>query len=179
MSKIAQLIGNDPRFAQCRLFDKAILRSVAVSEDGYIGFIKITGSFFQKQELSVFHINDVISINLAGQPKVLYELQITINDFNNPQIVIPLYRKPEGGGFILIPIIMMFLDNWRKAEAEIKELMALLENMLYTRQSNQEPGQATQHTSDADELAKYKKLLDDGAITQKEFDAKKKQILDL
>jgi len=32
---------------------------------------------------------------------------------------------------------------------------------------------------DADELRKYKKLLDDGVITQEEFDAKKKQLLGL
>ena len=34
-------------------------------------------------------------------------------------------------------------------------------------------------TSGADELLKWKKLLDDGAITQEEYDAKKKQILNL
>ena len=34
-------------------------------------------------------------------------------------------------------------------------------------------------TSDADELKKYKDLLDSGAITQEEFDAKKKQLLGL
>ena len=33
--------------------------------------------------------------------------------------------------------------------------------------------------SSADELGQYKKLLDDGAISQEEFDAKKKQILGL
>ena len=33
--------------------------------------------------------------------------------------------------------------------------------------------------SSADEIAKYKALLDNGAITQEEFDAKKKQLLDL
>lgn len=33
--------------------------------------------------------------------------------------------------------------------------------------------------SAADEIAKYKGLLDSGAITQAEFDAKKKQLLDL
>ncbi len=36
-----------------------------------------------------------------------------------------------------------------------------------------------QQTSAADELKKYKELLDMGAITQEEFDAKKKQILNL
>ena len=33
--------------------------------------------------------------------------------------------------------------------------------------------------SEADELSKYKALLDKGAITQEEFDAKKKQLLGL
>ena len=34
-------------------------------------------------------------------------------------------------------------------------------------------------TSSADELKKFKELLDDGVITQEEFDAKKKQLLGL
>ena len=33
--------------------------------------------------------------------------------------------------------------------------------------------------SDADDIAKFKKLLDDGAITQEEYDTKKKQLLGL
>lgn len=37
----------------------------------------------------------------------------------------------------------------------------------------------TPKQSPADELKKYKELLDQGVITQAEFDAKKKQILDL
>ena len=36
-----------------------------------------------------------------------------------------------------------------------------------------------QKSSGADELKKYKDLLDSGVITQEEFDAKKKQLLDL
>ena len=35
----------------------------------------------------------------------------------------------------------------------------------------------TQSSSNAEELSKFKKLLDDGIITQEEFDAKKKQLL--
>lgn len=34
-------------------------------------------------------------------------------------------------------------------------------------------------SSDADEIAKYKALLDSGAITQEEYEAKKKQLLGL
>ena len=33
--------------------------------------------------------------------------------------------------------------------------------------------------SNADEISKYKKLFDDGVITQEEFEAKKKQLLGL
>ena len=40
-------------------------------------------------------------------------------------------------------------------------------------------GQIVQQTSNADELKKYKDLLDQGIITQEEFDAKKKQLLGL
>ena len=39
--------------------------------------------------------------------------------------------------------------------------------------------QGTSATSSADELKKFKELLDSGIITQEEFDAKKKQLLGL
>ena len=39
--------------------------------------------------------------------------------------------------------------------------------------------QVVQTLSPADELLKYKQLLDSGVITQEEFDAKKKQLLGL
>lgn len=44
---------------------------------------------------------------------------------------------------------------------------------------NQKSGTVVQQISSADELAKFKKLLDDGVISQEEFDAKKKQLLGL
>lgn len=44
---------------------------------------------------------------------------------------------------------------------------------------NQKNGTVVQQISSADELAKFKKLLDDGVISQEEFNAKKKQLLGL
>ena len=44
---------------------------------------------------------------------------------------------------------------------------------------SQKGGAVIQQVSSADEIAKFKKLLDDGIITQDEFDAKKKQLLGL
>lgn len=48
---------------------------------------------------------------------------------------------------------------------------------LPTKPSPESSSQPALHT--ADELKKYKELLDTGIITQEEFDAKKKQLLDL
>ncbi len=47
------------------------------------------------------------------------------------------------------------------------------------RNQSTTPTQVVQQTSAADELKKFKELLDSGIITQEEFDAKKKQLLGL
>ncbi|MBR3120658.1 DUF4429 domain-containing protein [Oceanobacillus profundus] len=52
-----------------------------------------------------------------------------------------------------------------------------LKNLLETLQN--EDNSVITKSSDAEELIKYKQLLDDGILTQDEFDAKKKQILGL
>lgn len=52
-----------------------------------------------------------------------------------------------------------------------------MKNLLETLQN--EDNSVITKSSDAEELIKYKQLLDDGILTQDEFDAKKKQILGL
>lgn len=64
------------------------------------------------------------------------------------------------------------------------ELHEAISKLLVERQSKEKPATVTTikqeiPQSDADELKKYKDLLDTGVITQEEFDAKKKQILGL
>ena len=58
-----------------------------------------------------------------------------------------------------------------------------ISKLLLERQVNQKPKEAfirqEMPQSSADELKKYKDLLDNGVITQEEFDAKKKQLLGL
>lgn len=51
--------------------------------------------------------------------------------------------------------------------------------LIQRQQEKNTPQKQTPSHSSADELGKFKKLLDDGAITQEEFDAKKKQLLGL
>lgn len=53
------------------------------------------------------------------------------------------------------------------------EIHSVVSELLTKRQQNEEKSQS------ADELKKYKELLDSGIITQEEFDTKKKQILGL
>lgn len=56
---------------------------------------------------------------------------------------------------------------------------AIEENKKANRTAPVAPAPVVQATSNADELKKYKDLLDIGVITQEEFEAKKKQILGL
>ena len=60
------------------------------------------------------------------------------------------------------------------------EIYECINNLLIERQGkakNEETKQEIHHVSGADELKKYKDLLNEGIITQEEFEAKKKQIL--
>lgn len=62
------------------------------------------------------------------------------------------------------------------------EIHKAISALLIERQSKSTPAQVIQQEvpqSNADELKKYKDLLDSGVISQEEFDAKKKQLLGL
>ena len=64
------------------------------------------------------------------------------------------------------------------------EIHEIISKLLLERQEKEKPVTTTTikqeiPQSNADELQKYKNLLDNGTITQEEFDAKKKQLLGL
>lgn len=59
----------------------------------------------------------------------------------------------------------------KKELAQAKELKALIESL------RNESSERTTTSSDADDILRFKELLDAGAITEEEFDEKKKQIL--
>lgn len=61
---------------------------------------------------------------------------------------------------------------------QAKDFMEELDNYVEYEETKQEaPQQQVPNTSAADEIRKFKGLLDDGIITQEEFDAKKKELL--
>ncbi|MBE6680442.1 MAG: SHOCT domain-containing protein [Ruminococcaceae bacterium] len=60
------------------------------------------------------------------------------------------------------------------------EIHKVVSDLLVSRQNKGATPEVTKvESSNADELKKYKELLDSGVITQEEFDAKKKQLLGL
>lgn len=60
---------------------------------------------------------------------------------------------------------------FRDHDDEMEEIKNIVEYKI-----NQQSKPTTAPLSSADEIRKYKQLLDDGVITQEEFDAKKKQL---
>lgn len=63
--------------------------------------------------------------------------------------------------------------------AQIEALQSTLTQLLTAQQQSEQAESATPQISRADELAKFKLLLDSGVISQEEFDIKKKQLLGL
>ena len=71
-------------------------------------------------------------------------------------------------------------DRTYEYENEVAQaLKTFIENKVFERMNAPQGGTVIQQTSAADELKKFKELLDMGIITQEEFDAKKKQLLGL
>jgi len=234
-----ELVVQDTRLGNAKLFNKAIITPIAVSESGYIGIYiaahwkqaesssRLKAALIPKheevsEELIVVHISDVTGFDLAvdkksglggailggliaggggmvvgqamqsGKAKAI-DLLINTNNFNNPQIVVPLYRHESvtvATATSSSPLTALGKSLYGKAagaatgsakirEQEIQELMSQLDNLYLAHQSVEKAAPVIQQSSDADELAKFKKLLDDGVITQDEFNAKKKQILGL
>ena len=60
-----------------------------------------------------------------------------------------------------------------------EEISNVINELIKNRQANHGATTIISNSSAAEELAKFKKLLDEQVITQEEFDAKKKQLLGL
>lgn len=82
-------------------------------------------------------------------------------------------------------IEFLFLNSKQKSNGWVaneylnrfNKTCSVLDSVVATNNSRQ--AQVHPAIDPADEIAKFKKLLDDGTITQEEFDAKKKQLLGL
>lgn len=86
-----------------------------------------------------------------------------------------LNSETKKGGFVANGYYKQFHDVCGVLDATISK-----NNQHLQLEQQKKLAKSSSNTiSAADEIAKYKKLLDSGTITQAEFDAKKKQLLDL
>ena len=71
-------------------------------------------------------------------------------------------------------------SSYKKAIRDAQSCISAFEIICdYNKNQTVNNNKVIKNSSDADEILKFKKLLDAGIITQAEFDAKKKQILNL
>jgi hypothetical protein len=101
------------------------------------------------------------------------KIKITICDFQNPTVYINLINtKTKADSFV-------YKTNYNAAQ-QILSVFALIQKQNENQQAestSDEPKNSG--VSAADEILKFKALLDGRIITQDEFDAKKKQLLNL
>ena len=101
------------------------------------------------------------------------KLGVVITFKNNENIrLMFLNSETKKGGFVANNYYKQFHDVCGVLDGTISKNTQQL-------QLEQQKEITTKNPSSADEIAKFKKLLDDGVITQEEFDAKKKQLLGL
>lgn len=99
------------------------------------------------------------------------KIKLTVNDITNPTEYIDMnpirMRMKRSSG------------QYRKTLETTQEILSCLELIVKESQAKASANPVDNGTDPADEILKYKKLLDTGAITQEEYDAKKKQLLGL
>lgn len=99
------------------------------------------------------------------------KIRLTVKDMNNPTEYIDMnpvrIRMKRSSG------------QYRKNLEETQEILSCLELIIRENQKSLSGSENSKPADAADEILKYKKFLDAGAITQEEYEAKKKQLLNL
>jgi phosphoenolpyruvate carboxylase len=128
------------------------------------------------------------TVNLETTSKVVgLDLIINTTDFGNPQITVPLYAGNyytngvppyllNTKGALSKEAHSMICKEYNKGKAPIdkaNELNSTIEQMMNACAS----AAAQPQIDPTAEIVKFKSLLDSGAITQEEFDMKKRQLL--
>lgn len=97
------------------------------------------------------------------------QIKITLNNMSTPVIYINFIEaETKKDSYLYKSIYPM-----------AQEALSLLNIICQSQRENANQSANNNSSSDADEILKFKQLLDSGIITQEEFDAKKKQLLGL
>lgn len=152
---------------------------VIIKREGVIGFF---ASGVMGQGDKRISIKSIVSVELGKEPSfwggISYIRFATAADnevrkhssFGDPSLRM---FENKGGQYFNDPNTIQ-LSSMEQYETALK-IREYIENY----QSDRVDSAVMQPLSGADEILKYKKLLDDGILTQEEFDAKKKQLLGL
>jgi len=111
------------------------------------------------------------------------DLKIVTTRPDNPMVMVNLYDKNGTIGSVANPnamktVVFSASQRAKKMDAEIMTLCSSLEGLMARKAAQQAvPQTVVQQASAADEILKFKQLLDAGVITQEEFDAKKQQLI--
>lgn len=98
------------------------------------------------------------------------KIKITLNDMHAPTEYIELITsETKKSGFL-----------YQTCEKQAQEVLSILQIMCKTKKGQEDASTSDTRTetSSADEILKFKSLLDNGIITQEEFEKKKKQLLE-
>ena len=164
------------------VFEKAfseIEKMLRPDEDVLCAF---TGSSAQRKNSSMLWFVGVALTNqrllIGGQIKGLLKVSYTAQSFNIENINAISQSWSAIGGDLIIDTLG---DDIRIGESARDVVNSIIVDFDTVLQSVKTPknGAVIQQASVADELKKFKELLDMGVITQEEFDAKKKQLLGL
>lgn len=141
---------------------------------------KMVGINNGKEEVSWFYKDynnvQVIDANLNSQfARIVF---VTSASGNKREILIGTTTNLSIQGDLNKILFCSGMFSYKKANEYAKEVFEVLYNTFKSYKENGETSNTTT-VSSADEIKKYKDLLDAGAITQEEFEAKKKQLLGL
>lgn len=157
---------------------KVTQKVVIISREGIIGFFS---SRVRGQGEKRILIKSIISVELGKEPSFMggvsyirfataADKEIRVSHFSDPDMK---WFENKGSQYFNDPNTIQ-LSSMEQYETALK-IREYIENY----QSDRVDSAVMQPLSGADEILKYKKLLDDGILTQDEFDAKKKQLLGL
>ena len=141
---------------------------------------KMVGVNNGKEEVSWFYKDynniQVIDANLNSQfARIVF---VTSASGNKKEILVSTTTNLSIQGDLNKVLFCSGMFSYKKANEYAKSVFDVLYNTFNNYKENGETA-TTPTVSTADEIKKYKDLLDAGAITQEEFEAKKKQLLGL
>ena len=134
----------------------------------YIGFIGVILSFFFVWEMSKCSLT-VTNRRVTGKASFGKSVDLPLNQIS--AVALGIFSR------ITVATSSGKIHFWFIENRE--DVHSVLNNVIGKVQVESAYNQTNNSTSEADELKKYKELLDNGTITQEEFDAKKKQLLGL